>query len=672
MTSSYVIKWGRLPYLILSVLCLSFLTVASALAKAPPAAPTENVWRENFSRFRAPHIIFDNKEALDNRLRMLDYAPAGSEVAILAFVVENGETVRELAAHVCRAAQRGVDVKWLTDSKSGSLPGEPNPFDHPAMEEIFQYMANCGAEVRIHNYFDEFTKIAGFIKPANKYLFAGDIAQIGVNRLNHRKLFWAKTPAGQACFLLGGRNLGDHYLAWHPGGDSFLDSDIMICNHYQKDPSDLPYADQSEFEQLVHATRASFESLWTDEENGPNGDIEWDAPVKVYRVPANNRFSFEHIYLAKTGSDGLKRDAKEFGFGTNLDSARGKTPEEGEIPVAEDLGVPVPGSRFQLSYDWQLKTSVWNPEYDQIRQSLHDMVRREQAEIFIESAYTEYDLEMQELLKEALARGVRVTVIANSIFTSDGPSKAISLTRAEFTNDVLVRYGDNFEMDFDAYYELPRQRYQDPKQKGRFEFYVSTPYAGHMIHFKGAGFKCQKGDAGNYYKSFIIGSHNFHVRSGLADKEHALIWKEPVDLTCVYRLGEAKAAAAGIDIAEIESRYLVDPATGGFTRLKPEFRDLIEHRLRFWSGLNHQFGAINNKPILLAFPSLRSELDSIQDQMGDEGVTVKSVANKAFHWISDRLLYENYDPAQVPELKSGAKKILNWLSPARDFVSRFL
>lgn len=660
------------------VAAISVFIFQSAVA-ATPANPTEDDWKEAFGKFKAPHIIFKNDLALEARLRMLDYAPAGSDAIVLAFVFENGITTRTLAAHACKAAQRGVNVRWMMDSKWGSRPGEKDPFDHPITEEVYQYVANCGVEVRVHNYFDEVAEVAGKMIPGKKYLLTGTgyTAQAGVNRLNHRKLFWVKTPEGQACFLLGGRNLGDHYLAWHGDGDSFIDSDIMICNHYDTDAEELPYASKAEFEKTVQQALESFNSLWDDETNGPNGDLEGEAPVRVLKYSVNKDFKFEHIYL----EDAEGRAKAEFSFGKGLKSTAGKEEATGLVPVAVAKSAVVPrGHEFHNSYDWDIKTSIWNPEYDEVRQALHDMVRREQAEIYLESAYMDFDPKMAELVGEALERGVRVTVISNSIFTSDAGSKMIPITRAEYINEWRTKYSDNFTMDFvTAYYNNPRQNYQSPGQKGRFEFYVMTPFAGHMMHFKGAGFKCQKGDNGEYYKSFIIGSHNFHVRSGLADKEHALTWKEPVDLTCfnrhvAYTLtpeGEmdpaikAKAKAEfGMDYDEIVSRH-TKLESGGYGLISGPNRDLIEYRMRFWAGVNKIYEKYN-KPILIAYPTLRSEVDAINDGDGDE-----SLIEKAKSWMADRV-YINYDEAKVAEIKPGVKRILNWLSPVRNFVSSFL
>jgi hypothetical protein len=64
-----------------------------------------------------------------------------------------------------------------------------------------------------------------------------------------------------------------------------------------------------------------------------------------------------------------------------------------------------------------------------------------------------------------------------------------------------------------------------------FDLSVSTARGGHMTHLKAAGFRCQAGGSG-YHKSFIVGSHNFHPRSGRSDKEHSIYWEEEALSNC--------------------------------------------------------------------------------------------------------------------------------------------
>src|SRR5690606_17920173 len=76
------------------------------------------------------------------------------------------------------------------------------------------------------------------------------------NRLNHRKLFYVESPTGETCFILGGRNLGDHYLHWEMRTDSFVDGDMLICDHHldpnKKDDNVVAQASES-FDEIFYA-----------------------------------------------------------------------------------------------------------------------------------------------------------------------------------------------------------------------------------------------------------------------------------------------------------------------------------------------------------------------------------------------------------------------------------
>ncbi len=65
-----------------------------------------------------------------------------------------------------------------------------------------------------------------------------------------------------------------------------------------------------------------------------------------------------------------------------------------------------------------------------------------------------------------------------------------------------------------------------------FQILFTSYEGGHMTHFKGAGFACQEKREGNV-RTYIIGSHNFHPRSGRSDKEHALVWEQTAETSCV-------------------------------------------------------------------------------------------------------------------------------------------
>ena len=74
----------------------------------------------------------------------------------------------------------------------------------------------------------------------------------------------------------------------------------------------------------------------------------------------------------------------------------------------------------------------------------------------------------REALTAAARRGVRVRLITNSLFISDGPSKIIRITMQNWMDYMLAHYPNRFEVRF-------------------------VTYAGkHMTHFKGAAFGCQR------------------------------------------------------------------------------------------------------------------------------------------------------------------------------------
>lgn len=684
---------------------------ALALLAIPKAAQTAN---DDFQRltqaWKVPQLLAYNDDALTARLQLLDAAPAQSVVRILTFTFEHGESTRKLAAHVCKAAARGVRVEFITDSKYGSLPGRPNLFDNEHNEELYQHMVNCGyqansrlprVEHRIHNHFPEgeaFRMIGEKAVPTAAYLRVRN-SHSPLNRLNHRKLFSVRTPDGRFCFILGGRNLGDHYLAWK--SDSFIDGDILLC-HNTAAPGTDPAA-------LMAASDASFTELWNDRDPGGAG-----IPTTVYSISPNPQFQFS---------------------------------KETALPQPENTLAqpPVRGHALVRAYGWEFLSTGWardqrNGARDFVREKLYDLIDREQAEIFIESAYMEYDEIMQQKLEAALARGVKVIVISNSFFVSDGPSKLISIVRQPWTAQMLRNYGGQNPPSEIEELLSPNVRpvgghgnwIRD--QQGRFSFFVTTVMSGHMIHFKGAGFKCQRSDSG-YHKAFLLGSHNFHERSGIADKEHALTWKEPIDLACAEKLNLPNQAEILRDL------YVEISGRPGYFALKPEFYDLTEARLagfylannfsgRFassGSGLGAFTGASadelgirserqlfteGNRPMLFAYRNLAAEMSAMDaarvsrnesdafcgDSLAEANLTdsqrtrleqlcrdigatagarrgfsidANRAGSELLRRLAARYVYEpgtNFE--DIPEYRNGAARVIQWMQQSN--ASRWL
>jgi phosphatidylserine/phosphatidylglycerophosphate/cardiolipin synthase-like enzyme len=524
-----------------------------------------------------PRLVQSNSEALKLRLALLNTAPAGARVRIATFNFDYGTAVETLSAHMCAARKRGVQVELLVDSKSGERAGADDAFDGTKevkkAEELYQYLANCGVNVIVHNAEVDFVKILGQrlpnifgagrgasvnpisllirvreIKARLAQVLAPTLRRLGVrsdisdvmdytqglvlesrqlmsmaggdegpveqsievmsrnyrklindpfwnevnedkmteitkaaiealrrdpelsvvrekvrsyNRLNHRKLFLVETSPGEGCVIIGGRNLGDHYLT--DAKDSFHDADVFVCSHHAPAARRLLTEAGASFEDLVHNTHDPM--------------LEDSAPVGIRSVRANPDYKFANVDLRRVA---LTR-----------------------VP----LNAPVAGIEMNEMRDPRLLTSNWNPRTDEIRMALLEGISREQKEIYIETAYAEFNSSVRRALEKALARGVRVKIVTNGLFISDGASKLIRLWMAPWIMEMNLKYPKTFIATF------------------------ATLEAGHMIHFKGAGFRCQKGLSGTY-RAYILGSHNFHPRSGYSDKEHAVEWREATDTNC--------------------------------------------------------------------------------------------------------------------------------------------
>ena len=525
-----------------------------------------------------------NLNAFNARIALLQTVPSGSKVKIATFHFEFGDAVQELAANVCHAISRGVLVEFVVDSKSGDRVNHVDAFnkrDQRKNEELYQYMANCGAQVYIHNSIpdSEFVSVSligiplpvqiPHVFPANqvrggkveifdvlsrgKWLkrrleknltdkghrvdlvgFLNDIQSLGsalsrlssdsnasidvtsdsgssqvdqrirsfsaafnkvienpliqrttvdqfstvvnavktaiyedpqlnyvrqkiraFNRLNHRKLFYVES-GGRACAFIGGRNLGDHYLLTN--GESYHDGDVFTCG---SKTTDSIFADLTD----------SFDELKEPSEDLMSGQGVVSRPRRLQINPA---------------------------------SATPLTQMEKVSLRAVDFPN---GSRLRAFSHPHILMSGWNPQTDETAEFLIDAIEREQKEVYIETAYAEFNLGLRTALEGALRRGVKVNIVTNGYFISDGFSGLIRLEMAGWNDDMRKSYPNLFSVKF------------------------ATAQSNHMIHFKGAGFRCQRYGA-RRVRVYLVGSHNFHPRSGYSDKEHMLQWQESTSTSC--------------------------------------------------------------------------------------------------------------------------------------------
>jgi phosphatidylserine/phosphatidylglycerophosphate/cardiolipin synthase-like enzyme len=279
------------------------------------------------------------------------------------------------------------------------------------------------------------------------------------NRLTHRKLFLVQEPPGAAsenCVIIGGRNLGDDYLTSSQG--SYRDGDVFFCKRQ------VPTMDG-----FVRQANESLDQL----KPGPKQDLS---------DPALNSTDSNVLKQVEKGGVGRKVTNRTT-HAVDIAQLKGDDLEDFENPV--------------------LLTSGWNPKADEVHQELVAAIGRETKELYIETAYAEFDRSIREALESAMRdRHVKVRIVTNSLFISDGIFQLIRLWMVKWNEKMAHAYPDLFEMDY------------------------APLSAGHMIHFKGAAFRCQNSiDGGNRFREYMVGSHNFHPRSGYSDKEHEIEWR---------------------------------------------------------------------------------------------------------------------------------------------------
>lgn len=668
---------------ILFILALAF--GASAQASA-----------ERFSayvrQYQAPEFISSNNAAFDARLKLLDQAPAGARALVATFAFENSATVRQLSRHLCLAAQRGVKVELVVDGRSAGRPGVDDALDKndnaQLVEDLLQYLANCGATVHVHNLQTSYVEFMGFRLPniflderhegrelgvfhlrkvlkrlsflldRASVLIEDELAKGGVqtdakpllrsfrslilgfvrsagtplppsgkelryhyenilmdplwaqlsnekvqellpkiearfhadavfgpfgemfrryNRITHRKLFLVEHN-GEGCMILGGRNLGDHYLA--DSATSFYDGDMLICRHHGAQAS-----------ATLDGGVASFRELLTDlsdEYIGKRSDN------KIFHVKRNPNYGFSSLVFPVALRPAGFRSVKYQGMLELKDRVLPR-----EKTWADALAVRG-AVALKAATGWRLLSSSWDPMRDNVKKALIRGIEAEREEVFIETAYAEFDMEVRKAIEAALERGVKVNVITNSFFTSDGPSGMIRLLMSAWNERMIKTY------------------------PGLFRLRLTSPRAGQMTHFKFAAFACQ----GEGTQSYLLGSHNFHPRSGNSDKEHMLAWNE----------------------------------AGGCQRSFVKASALVKSREAFYARLSVKKGV----PALESYPTLFHEFAAASVQL--------EPAKAAGAYALLEMLYEQRDGVWRPFLSARADKLYRLLDNTwlHDLLGRIL
>lgn len=195
---------------------LSYLRQPPISAEYQDQFQPADVYSDDVSCERAC-IIENNEEALLQRLRMI--AQAKEQIILSTFEFRADESGKDILSALLSAAERGVDIKVLSDGMTAFLHIKGNPY--------FQALAsNENAEIKTYNRINLFAPWKTMGRLHDKYVIVDGNA-----------------------YLLGGRNTYDYFLGDH--GYRNYDRDALV---YSENPE--------REESSVHQLEKYFASVW--------------------------------------------------------------------------------------------------------------------------------------------------------------------------------------------------------------------------------------------------------------------------------------------------------------------------------------------------------------------------------------------------------------------------
>lgn len=327
-----------------------------ALPASPDSRIASNLGPEQCDLARAV-LIEDPAFALTSRIDLIDAADTGIDVQY--FIWQNDLTGILVIEKMLQAADRGVRVRALVDDAQmqGMISRLTVLNDHPNIEiRIFNPFS-----VRVQFPFELF-RVAEFA--------------IDGNRLNHRmhnKLLVADNQLA----ILGGRNIGDDYFGFSQQR-LFIDTDILLSGHIVRELSD------------------GFDSYWNS---------RWAYPVAAianYSVRKDDlNLLRQRIHKRLASHPELVSMVTEFNFDETISMLR-----EGYELLAAATVIDDPSVR-------------WFDKPDEIAVELTDVAMNVQREVLIISPYLVPTENMFDIARNLIGRGVKITVVTNSLATND-------------------------------------------------------------------------------------------------------------------------------------------------------------------------------------------------------------------------------------------------------------
>ena len=423
--------------------------------------------------------LFHGLEAFAARWQL---AAAAERTLDVQYYIWRRDTAGTLMAYALwQAAERGVRVRVLLDD--GNTSGQD--------PQIAAIDAHPNIEVRLFNPF------------ANRSFRAGDFAtQFNrVQRRMHNKSFTADNQVT----IVGGRNIGDEYL----GGESamaFRDMDVMAIgsvvpemsadfDEYWNSPSAYPAA--ALLPPASDAAMAGMRERWTERSLAPEARRFLDAARSLSLLPQ-----------MRAGTLPL-----DWGTAYLLSDDPGKvltSPERGELHLGR-----------------QLMAGLGNPT----------------SELMLVSPYFVPGRAMTDKLVALVARGVKVSVLTNSLAATDVPAVYAGYLRYR---DDLLRGGVHL-YELKPTGALPTLSDEDEKSIGGL-FGSRGGSSGTSLHAKTLAVDRSR---------LFVGSYNLDPRSARLNTELGLLIESPQLADRVATLFDADVLANAYQLALADDGHVV-------------------------------------------------------------------------------------------------------------------
>ncbi len=403
------------------------------------------------------HWLLDrNALALRARLALADEAAVSLDVQY--FVWQSDASGHLVADRMLHAADRGVRVRILVDDFGVSGKGG----------DVLKLEAHPNIEVRT---FNPWRTRGNRLGTATEFLTRAHV----LNRRMHNKTFIADGRFA----VLGGRNIGDRYFG--------------IYEHFVQNDLDVMVAGQ-----VAREVAVTFDDYWNSEHAFRIASFEYDQrprnPLVATREELHASIDANAALLASFPSDPVDWSA-----------------------YLEELVATFAPARSEVLWE---SPAILDESRPRLYADFKELIAGARSEVLISSPYFIPDAEFRELLRELVARGVRVVVVTNSLATNNHVVAHTGYRR--WRRDVLGAGVELYELRSDA---------------EALSLYVTPPGAAERLglHTKAAVVDRER---------TFVGSPNVDPRSMVLNTEIGVVGDGPIFAARVAALIERDMAPA--------------------------------------------------------------------------------------------------------------------------------